>query len=86
MPTLSTFYGIAIRMYFRDRVPPHFHALYGDDEALIDIRSLRVLAGRLPLRALDLTRQWASAHQAELLVDWDLCRDLRMPNPIDPLE
>lgn len=86
MPTLSTFYGIAIRMYFRDHVPPHFRALYGDDEALIDIRSLRVLAGRLPLRALDLTLQWASAHQSEMLVDWNLCRDLRLPNPIDPLE
>ena len=86
MPTLGTFYGIAIRMYFRDHVPPHFHALYGDDEALIDIRSLSVLAGHLPLRALDLTLQWASAHQAELLVDWDLCRDLRLPNPIEPLE
>ena len=86
MPTLSEFYGIVIRMHFRDHVPPHFHALYGDDEALIEIRSLSVLAGRLPLRALDLSLQWASTHQAELLVDWNLCRDLRLPNPIDPLE
>ena len=42
MPTLSTFYGIAIRMYFRDHVPPHFHALYGDDEALMATRIERV--------------------------------------------
>jgi hypothetical protein len=86
MPTLSACYGIVIRMSFRDHVPPHFHALYGDDEALIEIRSLRGLADRLPLRALDSTMQWASAQQAELLVDWNLCRDLRLPNPIGPLE
>ena len=28
MPTVSFFYGIAIRMYLRDHVPPHFHAVY----------------------------------------------------------
>lgn len=28
MPTISFFYGIAIRMYFRDHAPPHFHAIY----------------------------------------------------------
>jgi hypothetical protein len=86
MPTLSTFYGIVIRMYFRDHASPHFHALYGEDETLIEIRALRVMAGRLPLRALDLTLQWASSHQAELLEDWELCRLLRHPKPIDPLE
>ncbi len=86
MPTLSTFYGIVIRMYFRDHAPPHFHSLYGEDEALIEIRSLRVTAGRLPPRALHLTLLWVSAHQFELLEDWELCRQLRNPNPIDPLE
>ena len=35
MPEISRFYGIVIRMYFDDHVPPHFHALCGDDEALV---------------------------------------------------
>ena len=26
MPEISRFYGIVIRMYFDDHVPPHFHA------------------------------------------------------------
>lgn len=33
MPEISRFYGIIIRMYYEDHNPPHFHAVYGDDEA-----------------------------------------------------
>jgi hypothetical protein len=45
MPTISLFYGIVIQMFWRDHGPPHFHALYGDDEVLIDLRNLRVMRG-----------------------------------------
>ena len=41
MPTISRFYGILIQMYFGDHVPPHFHALYAEFEALIDIQTFR---------------------------------------------
>lgn len=30
MPTLSTFYGIVIQMFFNDHHPPRFHVKYGD--------------------------------------------------------
>jgi len=86
MPTIAHFYGIVIRMSFADHAPPHFHALYGDAETTIDIRTLTVRTGRLPLRALDLTLQWASVHQDELLANWQLCGQLRSPGPIEPLE
>ena len=35
MPTISMFYGIAIRMYFApdEHNPPHFHAYYGEHQA-----------------------------------------------------
>jgi uncharacterized protein DUF4160 len=36
MPTISWFYGIAIRMYFVDHPPPHFHAVYGEHEANVE--------------------------------------------------
>jgi Domain of unknown function (DUF4160) len=31
---------------------PHFHAVYGGDEATIDIESLAILAGELPPETL----------------------------------
>ena len=40
MPTISMFFGIAIRMYFRERGPPHFHAIYGGEDATIAIETL----------------------------------------------
>lgn len=35
MPELSRFYGIVIKMYFGDHDPPHFHAEYAEDRAVI---------------------------------------------------
>ena len=54
MPTISNFYGILIQMYWKDNQPPHFHAIYGSFEALIDINNLSVLNGKLPRRAIEL--------------------------------
>ena len=59
MPTLCTFYGIVIQMFWQDNPPPHFHALYAEHEALIDIRTLSVIEGSLPRRALSLVLEWA---------------------------
>lgn len=39
MPEISRFLGIVIAMYYADHNPPHFHAKYGDYEALIDIET-----------------------------------------------
>ena len=85
MPTLSVFYGILIQMFFQDHAP-HFHALYAEHEALIDIRSLKVMDGQLPPRALALVMEWAEAHQNELMEAWDLCARNQMPNKIAPLK
>ena len=84
MPTISVFYGILIQMFWRDHAPPHFHALYAEDEALIDIRTLEVIQGSLPKRALALVLEWAE-HRAELMEDWDLCARLQTTKKIEPL-
>jgi hypothetical protein len=54
MPTISEFYGILVRMFWNDHPPPHFHAVYAEDEAKIDIQTLEVTEGSLPRRALGL--------------------------------
>lgn len=86
MPTISTFFGIVIRMYWREHGPPHFHALYGEHEAVIDIRELRVTRGSLPRRALAMVLEWAVEHRESLLENWDLCGKLKPPKSIPPLE
>ncbi|HZT89734.1 MAG TPA: DUF4160 domain-containing protein [Stellaceae bacterium] len=85
MPTISTFYGILIQIFWRERGPPHFHALYAEHEALIDIRTLAVMRGSLPSRALALVLEWASEHRAELMEDWELCDRRQTPKKIEAL-
>jgi hypothetical protein len=85
MPTISAFYGVSIRMFWADHAPPHFHAIYGESQALIAIRTLHVIRGSLPPRALGLTLEWAAQHREELLEDWDLCVTKQTPREIPPL-
>jgi hypothetical protein len=71
MPTVAYFYGIAIRMYFLDHAPPHFHAVYGGAEAFVSINTGDVIHGRLPGPAARLVKRWALARQAELRENWE---------------
>ena len=86
MPEISRFYGIVIRMFWREHGPPHFHAAYGNARALIGIDDLAVLKGELPARARGLVVEWASLHQAELRNAWERARRSEAPGKIAPLE
>ncbi|GAB4044794.1 DUF4160 domain-containing protein [Spirosoma litoris] len=63
----SSFDGIRIYIYPRDHNPPHFHAYYAEYEALINIRTLEIMAGDLPGKQLKRVRRWAEQIQNELL-------------------
>ncbi len=85
MPELCRFFGIVIRMFWNDHDPPHFHAFYGGEEALIEIERLSAFAGQLSPRALGLVIEWASLHQQDLMVDWHLARTQQPLEKIEPL-
>ena len=85
MPEISRFYGIVIRMYFDDHNPPHFHAYYSGHRAVINLRTLALISGRLPGRAVGLVAEWASLHSEELLQLWEKARDSQQLDRIAPL-
>ena len=85
MPQVSSFYGIVIYLYYRDHAPPHFHAIYGDDEAVVSIAAATITAGSLPRRARNLVEEWAVLHREELQRDWDLARANQPLDRIPPL-
>jgi hypothetical protein len=85
MPTICAFYGIIIQMFWDEHAPPHFHARYGEFEALVDIRSLDIMEGSLPRRAMAMVMEWAKEHRGELMEDWELCVRRQMPRKIAPL-
>jgi hypothetical protein len=86
MPEISRFFGILIKIFYDDHNPPHFHAEYGDNMALIDMRNLSTFAGWLPPRALGLVIEWATLHREELLADWERARTQQELQKIAPLE
>jgi hypothetical protein len=86
MPEISRFFGILITMNYNDHAPPHFHARYGGDQAIIEIETLHVLGGRLRPRVMGLIVEWALLHREELLEDWQLARASAPLKRIAPLE
>ncbi|MGQ9626191.1 MAG: DUF4160 domain-containing protein [Anaerolineae bacterium] len=86
MPRISGFFGIEIYMYYKEHMPPHFHAIYAQYEAVIGIDPIKVLEGSLPRRVQSLVFEWAAMYQAELRADWELARAGQPLRPIPPLE
>jgi Domain of unknown function (DUF4160) len=85
MPTISTFFGIVIKMFFDDHNPPHFHAEYQGEMAVFDFRG-NILRGSINSRtAVRLIREWIDLHPAELEENWQNMQQGREFNKIAPL-
>ena len=85
MPEISRFFGIVICMYHDEHGLAHFHAIYGEYEASIEVVSERV-HGHLPRRVLGLTLEWARLHRSDLIENWRRARDGDDLVRIAPLE
>ncbi len=87
MPTLSVFFGIIIRMYWADNdrhKTPHFHAYYGDAEAVFALDG-EILSGSFPRRQAALVKAWAIVHEEDLKANWSLALNGESTFRIDPL-
>ncbi|MBQ7263397.1 MAG: DUF4160 domain-containing protein [Synergistaceae bacterium] len=78
------FLRLIIKMFFQqsEHAPPHFHVVYGDRLGAIAIRTLEMMEGDLPPKALAMVKEWAAQHQAELLEIWETQEFKQLP----PLE
>jgi hypothetical protein len=62
MPVISIFFGIVIRMFYREQGVAHFHAEYQGQQATFTFDG-ELLAGAMRSRtALRLIKEWATAH------------------------
>ena len=73
-------------MYYDRHDPPHFHAIYGDNKAVIAIGDVAILEGDLPPKAVPLVVEWARSHKGELMKERELARLSKTLFQIDPLE
>ncbi|MBP7479436.1 MAG: DUF4160 domain-containing protein [Spirochaetaceae bacterium] len=85
MPLICEFLGIKIFMFWDEHTPPHFHAQYGNDKALVSIEKAVVMKGFLPSRQLKLVLAWCELHTDELLRNWESSKSHGEIHRINPL-
>ncbi len=86
MPVISSFYGIKITINYREHHPAHFHAVYGEFEALFSIANSNIIKGNLPKRAENMVLEWARIHHNELVALWQLATEKKPLYEIEPLK
>ena len=86
MPVISTFFGIVIRMFYREHGVRHFHAEYQGQQATFTTDG-EILAGNIRSRtAIRLIKEWSLAHRAELDANWVRAREGEPLERIAPLD
>ncbi|MFQ5923675.1 MAG: DUF4160 domain-containing protein [Anaerolineales bacterium] len=86
MPIISTFFGIVIRMFYKEHEPAHFHAEYQGQQSKFDLHGEMIVGNIRSKTALRLIREWASAHHDELQANWENMKGGRPMERIAPLE
>jgi hypothetical protein len=86
MPVISTFFGIVIRMFYREHGVPHFHVEHQGQQATFTFDG-EVLAGSISSRtALRLIKEWSLANRKELDANWAKARKGESLERIAPLD
>ncbi len=71
-----------IYMYPNDHPPPHFHILFAEYRAVIDIQTMKLTRGDLPKTKLRAIMKWAKPRRAGLLEAWNLTQQYFVPEEI----
>jgi hypothetical protein len=86
VPVISVFFGIVIRMFYREHGVAHFHVEYQGQQATFTFDG-DVLAGRLESRtARRLIKEWATTRRQELEANWNRLKAGEPLERIAPLE
>ncbi|MCJ2014478.1 DUF4160 domain-containing protein [Methylobacterium sp. J-076] len=66
MPVVAELDGVRIMLYANEHPPPHFHAWFAEHRAVIDIETLTVTEGFLPVAKRKKVLRWAATRQDAL--------------------
>ena len=86
MPEISRFYGIRITIYFDDHPPSHFHAEYGEYEAVFSISTGETINGKLPNTAKKLVQKWHKLQKDKIVEAWEHIQNDEVFEKVPPLE
>jgi hypothetical protein len=86
MPVISTFFGIVIRMFYREHGVPHFHAEFQGQQATFTFDGEDLAGGLESRTARRLIKEWCVAHRAELDANWSRMKSGEPLERIAPLD
>jgi hypothetical protein len=82
MPTVAIIDGVKIQFYFDEHPPPHFHAVFAEFVAQIQIDPPKILRGSLPPSKLEAVVAFASKNRDALMRAWDALAEGRKPEKL----
>ena len=82
MSIVGTVDGAKLYMYPNDHPPPHFHVLFAEYRAVIDIRTGKLTEGELPKAKLRAILNWAKPRRGKLLEAWNITQANLIPERI----
>ncbi|HVA98485.1 MAG TPA: DUF4160 domain-containing protein [Bacteroidia bacterium] len=68
-PQLIDKNGVTVYIYGKEHNPPHIHASYGEDEALIDIRTGKIFEGYISNKKLKVVQDWLNKGETKQIVE-----------------
>lgn len=86
VPIISVFFGIVVRMFYKEHEPAHFHAEYQGQQGKFDLDGQLIVGNVQSGTALRLIREWATIHKLELESNWERMKAGQALNRIQPLE
>lgn len=86
VPVISIFFGIVIRMHYKEHEPRHFHAEHQAHEGKFDFDGNQIVGNITSANALALIRQWAQLNRAGLDANWSKIKAGQALDRIPPLE
>jgi hypothetical protein len=86
VPVIAVFFGILIRMYYREHEPAHFHAEHRAQEGKFDFDGNQIIGNITSKNALALIQQWAQLNRPALEANWSKIKAGQPLDRIPPLE
>lgn len=86
MPIISMFFGIVIKMFYKEHRPPHVHAEHHGQQAVFDFTG-EMIEGQIGSRtAVRLIKEWIELRRSQLEENWRKMEEGNQLDQIPPLE
>jgi hypothetical protein len=66
-------------MYFKEHGVPHFHAIYGEFNGVFEVKTLEMIEGDMPARAVKMVKEWGKKSNKDLMEIWKTQKYRQLP-------